>query len=101
MHVGHVAAEHDDGAMTAIVAGVGKLESVGARDLELPLLVAREPHAGKGHRVVEKLQLVTLASRVAGAHRSLASLQAIGPEQCTADNKKQRQTLPHRWIMRS
>jgi len=42
MHVGHVGAEHDDGAVAPVTAGVGKFERIGARDLELPFFVARE-----------------------------------------------------------
>ena len=56
MHVGHVAAEHDDGAVTPVISGVGEFERIGARDLELAFLVAAKaqgvqvnvPQAGAG-----------------------------------------------------
>src|SRR5262245_51148350 len=57
----HLAAEHHDRALAAVVAGVGKLERIGAGDAQLAVGVAREAHAGEGHRVVQKEQLVALA----------------------------------------
>src|ERR1043165_6584900 len=101
MQVGDLAAQHDDGAVAAVVAGVGKFEGVGARDLELAFLATPEPHARERYGVVEKLELVALAGGASGPHRALACLEAIGPKQCTADDDYQRQTLPHRRIMRS
>jgi len=42
LQVAHLAAQHDDGAVAAVVPGVGELEGVGAGDLQLPFLVARQ-----------------------------------------------------------
>lgn len=96
MHVGHFAAQHDDRAMAAVVPRVREFERVGTFDLHLPVVVAREAHPGEGDGVVEELQLIALAGRASGAHRALARLQAIGPEQrAEHDHREQRQCFPH------
>src|SRR3954470_24772501 len=77
----HLAAEHHDRALTPVVAGVGKLERVGAGDAQLPVVVARQAQAREGHRVIEKLERIALARRAAGAHRAFARLQAVRPKQ--------------------
>src|SRR5882672_10367990 len=56
LQVLHFAAEHDDGAVTPVVPGIGELEGVGAGDLQLPFLVARQAQLGERYRVVEELQ---------------------------------------------
>src|SRR5205085_7041683 len=63
VHVGHLAAQHDDGAMAAVVAGVGKLERIGAPYFQLPFLIACQAHLCECDGFVEELQLVALAGR--------------------------------------
>src|SRR3954470_16395590 len=81
LQVLHLAAEHHDRALTPGVAGVEKLERVGAGDAQFPVMVTRQAQPGEGHRVIEKLKLIALARRTAGAHRALARLQAVGPKE--------------------
>src|SRR5262252_1208086 len=61
LQVLHLAAEHHDRAVPAVVAGVGKLERVGARNLQLPFFVAPKAQPRERHGVVEQLQVVALA----------------------------------------
>ncbi len=61
MQVLHLGAEHDDRAVAPVVAGVGELESIGARDSQLTILIPLKTKACKGNRVVEELQMIALA----------------------------------------
>src|SRR3954469_1493063 len=102
MQVGHFSAEHDDGAMAAVVAGVGEFERIRARDLHLAVFVTREPHAGKSDRVIEELQLIAFARRAAGADRPLAGLQAVGPQEAAEGDEENGRRFPHQAsLMRS
>src|SRR5882672_7462240 len=49
----HLGAQNDDRAVAPVVAGIGELEGVGAREAQLPLLVAREAQPREGDRIVE------------------------------------------------
>ena len=51
-----LAAQHHDRAVPAVIAGVGELEGVGARDLQLAVVVAPEAQARERNGVVEELQ---------------------------------------------
>src|SRR3954467_3507410 len=81
--------------MAPVVAGIGKLEHIGARDLHLPVLIARKAHPGEGDRLIEELQLIALARRAAGADCALARLQAVGPQEGAGEDQEQRECLPH------
>ena len=82
--------------MAAVVAGVGELEGIGARDPELAVLAAPQPHARERHRVVEELERVALARGAPGLHRALARAQAVEPEEYPCCNTDNRGRFPHR-----
>src|SRR5262245_10680132 len=95
MQILHFATQHHNRALAAVVAGVGELEGIGARDAQLAFFVARKPDACKRHRIVEELQVVALARRAPGAHRALARPQAVGPQQDPAADGDDGRKLPH------
>src|SRR5262249_44475674 len=95
MQVRQLAAEHDDGALAPVVSRVRELERVGARDPQLAILVAREAQPGKGHGVVEELQLVAPAGGAPGVDRALARAQAVHPEERPGGDEDYGGALPH------
>src|SRR5262245_44150529 len=99
MKVEQLPAQHHNGAMAAVVAGVGELEGVGTRELELPVLVAPQAQAREGHRVIEELQVVALAGGAAGLQRALARAQAVQPEKNPCGDKDDRGAFPHAAIL--
>ena len=95
LQVLQLAAEHHDGAVAAVVAGVGKLERIRARDPELSVLVAPESDARERNRIIQKLQVVALARPAPGLHRALARSQAVEPEKNPCCDKNNRADFPH------
>src|SRR5688572_3569756 len=95
LQVLQLAAQHHDRAVATVIAGVGELEGVGARDPELAFVVAPQTHAADRDRVVEKLQLIALAGRAPGVQCALARAQTVEPEEYPCGNDDNRGAFPH------
>ena len=96
LQVLQLAAQHHDRAVAAVVAGVGELEGVGARDLQLAFVVARQAHAANATVSSSNCRPIALAGRAPGAQRALARAQAVEPEEYPCGNEDNRGAFPHR-----
>jgi hypothetical protein len=95
LQVLQLAAQHHDGAVAAIVPGVGELKGVSARNPELTLTVAPQADTAERNRVVEELQRIPLARCATGLHRALARAQAVNPEKYPCCDEDDRRRFPH------
>src|SRR5258706_14935711 len=76
----YLAAEHDDAAAAAVVAAVGKLETIDAPQRHAARGVARRAKRNAFDGLVEELQPFALAGALPGRNRALARPHAVVPQ---------------------
>lgn len=90
-------AEHPDDAGAAVVPRVGKLETVVAPELQLPVAVARQADAAERHAVVEELHAGVTAGAATDGHRLLPHLQPRIPVPAKRAEGGEQQDLAAHW----